>query len=78
MGKSVFAGVKRPGRVGRPSIYTPDILDRICERLSNGEAMRSICASADMPDRSTVQRWIARAYRAARLRAALIAAGELP
>ena len=58
--------------MGRPSTFTDEIFDTICERLENGEVLRAICADDDMPDRSTVLRWIAaddskrRRYDAAR------------
>src|SRR6266540_1581255 len=41
----------------RPSIYSPKLADRICERLADGESLRAICADADMPDKATVLRW---------------------
>lgn len=78
MGKSAFPGIRRPGRVGRPSIRTPEMIDRILERISNGEPARSIFAGADMPHRSTFQRWLARSHFVARLKAALIASGQWP
>ena len=77
MGKSAFPGIKK-GHVGRPSIYTREILNTICERVSNGEAVRWILTGPDMPHRSTFQRWLARADYSSRLKAALIAAGEWP
>jgi len=77
MGKSAFPGIKK-GRVGRPSIYTPEILEAICERVANGEAVRWILTGPDMPHRSTFQRWLARSHLTARLKAALIAAGQWP
>jgi hypothetical protein len=43
---------------GRPSSFTEDIADRICARLSIGESLRSICKSDDMPDASTVRKWV--------------------
>lgn len=43
---------------GRPSSYTDDLADAICDRLINGESLRKICADDDMPDRSTVIRWM--------------------
>jgi hypothetical protein len=46
-------------KMGRPSTFTDEIFDTICERLENGEVLRAICASEEMPDRSTVLRWIA-------------------
>jgi len=39
--------------------YTPEIGDKICERLADGESLRKICASDDMPNKATVFRWLA-------------------
>lgn len=44
--------------MGRPSDYTPETADKICERLADGESLRLICAADDMPDRGTVFRWL--------------------
>jgi transposase-like protein len=44
--------------VGRPSSYTREIADLICERLANGESLREICRDAEMPSLSMVFRWI--------------------
>lgn len=44
---------------GRPTSFTQKIADMICERLSDGESLRTICLSDDMPNRSTVFRWLA-------------------
>ena len=43
---------------GRPSLYTPEIADAICERLANGESLRSICRDENMPDERTVRDWV--------------------
>lgn len=45
--------------MGRPSDFTQEIGDAICERLADGESLRAICAGEDMPHRATVFRWIA-------------------
>jgi len=45
-------------REGRPSIYTKDLADLICERLAAGESMRSISRDPDMPAMSTLFKWI--------------------
>jgi hypothetical protein len=45
---------------GRPSNYSADIAATICDRLADGESLRSICASEGMPDKATVLRWIGR------------------
>lgn len=41
------------------STYTDEIADVICERISNGESLKAICAEEGMPDKSTVFRWLA-------------------
>jgi hypothetical protein len=43
---------------GRPTSYTEEIGNKICERLSGGESLRSICLDAEMPDKATVFRWL--------------------
>lgn len=44
---------------GRPSDYTLKLTDKICERLADGESLRSICSSDGMPRQTTVFRWLA-------------------
>lgn len=46
-------------KVGRPSSYTPEIGDDICERLANGESLRRICLTPNYPRCATVFRWLA-------------------
>lgn len=43
---------------GRPSSYTQEIGDEICERMSEGESLRSICSSPGFPNRASVFRWL--------------------
>lgn len=43
---------------GRPSSYSADIAQKICERLASGESVRTICASGEMPSESTVFLWL--------------------
>lgn len=45
--------------VGRPSEYTEEIAGLICERLMDGQSLRSICLADDMPSGATVFRWLA-------------------
>ena len=47
---------KRGGQVRIP--FTQDIADIVCERLINGESLRSICCDADMPSAPTVCDWL--------------------
>lgn len=44
---------------GRPSDYTQEIADAICERIADGESLRKICSEPDMPNKATVFRWLA-------------------
>jgi hypothetical protein len=43
---------------GRPSTYTAKVADTICERIADGESLRSICRDESMPDKATVFRWL--------------------
>lgn len=42
---------------GRPSLYTRELSDQICARLSAGESLIKICATAEMPTDTTVRMW---------------------
>jgi hypothetical protein len=42
---------------GRPSKYTREIADEICERISNGETLKGICRDEHMPPNQTVINW---------------------
>ena len=44
--------------MGRPSNYTDEIADEICERMSEGESLLRICKDAHMPARRTVNGWL--------------------
>ncbi len=44
---------------GRPSKFSADVADRICERLADGESLVKICRDDDMPGLRTVMRWAA-------------------
>ena len=46
---------------GRPSDFTPEIANEICERLAKGESLRAICADDEsgwLPTARTVHRWL--------------------
>jgi hypothetical protein len=45
--------------MGRPSSFTQEQADAICERLANGESLRKICEDESMPSKTTVMRWLA-------------------
>lgn len=42
----------------RQSDFTEEKANDICERIANGSSLREICRSDDMPDKSTVLRWL--------------------
>lgn len=44
--------------MGRPSDFTQEVADAICERIADGESLRSICQTEGMPSRMTVFRWL--------------------
>jgi len=50
---------KRTGKpVGRPSTYTREVADRICERIAAGESVNKICSEPGMPDGHTFRQWV--------------------
>jgi hypothetical protein len=44
-------------KMGRPPEYNEEIAEEICERLSIGQTLSSICNLEGMPNYSTVWRW---------------------
>jgi hypothetical protein len=48
----------RTRKRGRPMSFRPETGLVICARLAEGESLRAICCSADMPDKKTVLRWL--------------------
>jgi len=60
-----MADIKKPSlkadgkkQTGRPSAYTVLIGNEICNRLSDGESLRKICLSENMPSKTSVFRWL--------------------
>lgn len=45
------------GIVGRPSIYTPELAQLICKRLTDGVTLLEICRDETMPHISTIMDW---------------------
>ncbi len=56
MGKRMIKTTKTK-TPGRPTKFTPTLAESICERLSSGESLTSICAAAEIPKRTTVGKW---------------------
>lgn len=42
---------------GRPSIYTDELAEVICDRIAAGESLVQICAGKGMPGMTTVLEW---------------------
>lgn len=43
--------------MARPSKYSEELVNKICERIADGESLRAICREDGMPDHNTVIRW---------------------
>lgn len=43
---------------GRPTLYTTEIADEICERMAIGETLRAICREDKFPAAPTVIGWV--------------------
>ncbi|CAI3960945.1 terminase small subunit-like protein [Commensalibacter communis] len=43
---------------GRPSLYSGELVTIICDKIANGQSLRSICNEKDMPTVSTIMRWL--------------------
>ena len=54
---SQYAGFEKPKRQTRTRKYTPKLAEEICERLSKGETLRSICRDGHMPTETAVRKW---------------------
>ncbi len=38
--------------------YSQELFDKICERIADGESLRTICADGGMPSKANVFRWL--------------------
>lgn len=43
---------------GSPTSFTQKVADTICERIADGESLRSICDDEGMPSKTSVFRWL--------------------
>lgn len=55
-----MARVKKQEKAGRPPVITDDVWEELCARISEGRSVNSICKDADMPDKATFYRHLAR------------------
>jgi hypothetical protein len=44
--------------IGRPSLYSEELADLICQKLTEGLSLREICSEEGMPHAGTVCRWL--------------------
>lgn len=44
--------------MARPSKYSDELADRICALLADGQSLRTVCLADDMPEKTTVFRWL--------------------
>jgi hypothetical protein len=45
-------------KTGRPEVYTTELGDEICNRLSAGETLIQICKDEHLPCRKTIYNWL--------------------
>jgi len=45
-------------KIGRPSVYTERVAQRICKHIVSGKSLNQICKLKDMPTVTTVYRWL--------------------
>ena len=50
---------KAKNPVGRPSTFSADMGNRICDRMETGESLRSICRDDNFPHVGQVIKWLA-------------------
>lgn len=48
---------------GRPSLFTQEMVDDICEKLASGRSLNSICTDDKMPCIASVLAWLAKAEK---------------
>ena len=44
--------------MGRPSKYSDELAQTICDRIVDGQSLRNICLDNEIPARSTVDEWL--------------------
>jgi hypothetical protein len=54
-----LAKLPAPKGRGRPSLYTPGTVDRLCDRLADGESLKAICRDPGTPCERAVLEWAA-------------------
>jgi Bacteriophage Sf6, terminase small subunit-like len=52
--------MKKPKKIGAPTLYTEELAARICERLASGESLSQICRDPAMPCIATIFVWFSK------------------
>jgi len=71
------------GTLGRPSLYSDEIMSKVFKRVAQGESLRSVCRDKAMPCIQSILTWIGQKpglleqYEAARQTAADVFADEI-
>jgi hypothetical protein len=55
MAKDAAEAKRRPGR---PTSYSVEMVETICDLLSTGKTLTAICQKPGMPGTTTVHRWL--------------------
>lgn len=42
----------------RPSSYSQELADIICDRIARGESLRAVCETEGIPSKETVRNWL--------------------
>jgi len=50
--------LENPKLTGRPTAYSKELADSICDLMASGKGLREICGNSDMPGRTTILRWL--------------------
>ena len=45
-------------KVGRPSVYSEALVERICMLIAEGQSLRAICQEDGVPELMTINRWL--------------------
>ena len=48
----------KPGKIGRPTLYSKEKTDLICKLIASGQPLTKICSLENMPCMSTVMNWL--------------------
>lgn len=55
--RKVKSETTKANPVGRPSEFTQEVADKICQELATGKSLRTVCAGEEMPSLQTIFNW---------------------